>query len=480
MSTTSPPSRTNKDLLKDLRPPVARFYPFDLHTHSIGSHDVCVANHFYALPESLRNAICPTDNPNKYSLPHSKDPANHQQHDRDVTTPELMQAFYQSLRHQRDTLIADENISDTDNWCIVGITDHNTAHFSTMLSQYAWTQRSTDRLIVLPGIELEVQFPVEGTGNTCPLHILCLFAPCTTASDIRLSINESRPSDTPNWDFGVPIAVSQLPPFIQKLRNHERYPAVCVAAHVWSSKGIASEPKKIILESLDADITRLQGELGRARDQNDGSDEREIELRLDRLISRKNDADDIHLTVLRLMGQCGFDGLQVRDQSHEAHYRRLHRFRDQHGRAVPIICSDAHTPTLVFRSGKYIPYMKLDVSVLSTGQAAAVFDEIRKRALRFGETRTTFSTPGRVSYWIEGIEIVPDASNAREFWEVPSTEQPIEGCRRAFTLPLSRNLNCFIGGRGSGKSSLIEAIAFLADNGKFGSDQQLWIRAATS
>ncbi len=484
MTTANPSGRTNKELLKALRPPVARFYPYDLHTHSLGSHDVCHGSHFLALPEDLRNAIAPsptiasddastpgatatTSETVGISLPLSKSPTDHQKHDRDVTTPEFVEAFYKSLCSRRDTLITDENITPSDNWCIVGITDHDAAEFSTAVSHLAWSRRANDRLLILPGIELEVRFPVEGATSPCPLHILCLFAPCTKASDIRLAINESRPPSTPSWDFGVPISVDLLPPFIQRLRNHQQYPAVCVAAHVWSSKGIASEPKKMVLESLDADITRLQGELERAKEENDGSDEREIESRLKKLVARRNDTDDIQLTVLRLIGQCGFDGLQVRDQSHEAHYRRLHRFRDQHGRAVPIVCSDSHTPSGVFLSGDNIPYIKLDVEILSRGDAGAVFDEIRKRALRFGETRTTYSSPGRVSHWIEGIEIVPDAMNAREFWEAPSDGATSTKGRTSFTLPLSRNLNCFIGGRGSGKSSLIEAIAFLADQSKF-------------
>lgn len=498
---TTPPGRTNKDLLKALRPPVARFYPYDFHTHSLGSHDVCYGHRFLALPEDLRNAVssqyvAPSGggdappaktgslSPN-ISLPLSREPNDHKKHDHDVATPEFVSAFYQSLCDRRDALVKEESISPSDNWAIVAITDHDTAQFSSLLSQQAWSKRVADRLIVLPGIELEVRFPLEATSNTCPLHILCLFAPCTTASDIRLAINEAKPSTTPTWDFGVPINVAELPSFIQRLRNHQTYPAVCIAAHVGSSKGIASEPKKVILESLDADITRLQGELERAKADNDGSDERDIQSRLNKLVARRDNSDEIHLTVLRLMGQCGFDGLQVRDQSHEAHYRRLHRFRDQHGRAVPIVCSDSHTPTGVFLAGDDIPYIKLNVETLSGGDPTAVFDEIRKRALRFGETRTTYASPDRVTHWIEGIEIVPDAASAREFWEVASEGAPSPVGKAPFTLPLSRNLNCFIGGRGSGKSSLIEAIAFLADKTEFKQegakkekDREDWYRRA--
>jgi ABC-type lipoprotein export system ATPase subunit len=57
-----------------------------------------------------------------------------------------------------------------------------------------------------------------------------------------------------------------------------------------------------------------------------------------------------------------------------------------------------------------------------------------------------------VSKWIEGIEVIPDAAGAANFWPTASN---------SFDLPFSRNLNCIIGGRGSGKSSVIEAIGFL-------------------
>ena len=462
--------RTNKQLLKELRSPVARFYPFDLHTHTIGSHDVCVGQYFANLPESLRTAIAAASG--EYQLPLAKDPADHQLHDNNVSTPYFVNAFYEALCERRDSLAKTENISDTDNWCVLGVTDHNTSHFATKLSSLAWERRSNDRLIVLPGIELEVHFPIEVDAARCHIHMLCLFEPTISAASIRAAINDARSASTPNWDFGAPIVVTNLPLFVSQLRGHAQYPSACVAAHVWSSKGIAAEPKKVILESIDAKIARLQGEAERARAEQNLSDERNIQSQILTLTTRRSNQDEIELSVLRLMGQCGLDGLQVRDQSHEAYYRRLHRFRDTHGRAVPIVCSDSHTPSSVLQSGNNIPYMKLDVRILSNGAPKDVFDEVRKRALRFGETRTTYSKPGSVSYWIEGIEIVPDASDAREFWAAESPHGGESGAKGRLTLPLSRNLNCFIGGRGSGKSSLIEAIAFLADGSKFSDEGQ--------
>lgn len=475
---------SNKDLLKKLRPPVARFYLYDFHIHSIASHDVCHGAHYKLLPQDLLNKLEPAEplteevnasssstlpkKRNSIAFPLTKSPTDRRKHDCDVSLErEFVSAFYESLIARRDSVTATENIPTSDNWAILALTDHDVCEFACALSKHAWEKRSTDKLIILPGIELEVRFRIDEANTDCPLHILCLFAPCTKSSDIRIAINNANANPADTWDFGTTLDVTDLPQFIENLRNHSAYPAACIGAHVSSSKGIESEPKKRILESLDVEIIRLQGEIERARTESDSADERDLQARLDKLSSCKKDPDATHLKVLRLIGRCGFDALQVVDQSHETHYRRLHRFRDQHGRAIPIICSDSHTPNNIFNAGAGLPYIKLNIDTISNGDANKVFDEIKNRALRFGETRTTFTSPGQVSYWIEGIEIIPDASNARRFFKYPKTSQETESDSDAFILPLSRNLNCFIGGRGSGKSSLIEAIAFLNDQTEF-------------
>ena len=136
----------------------------------------------------------------------------------------------------------------------------------------------------------------------------------------------------------------------------------------------------------------------------------------DAVTAHREDGEGIHLEVLKLIGSCGFDALQIRDQTHEAHYRRLHRFLDTKGRAVPIVCSDAHNPDDVFSCKTGIPYAKVSSTVLSQGTPATIFDEMRSRVLRFGETRMTYGSPGRVRHWIEGIEIALDAAEAHAFW----------------------------------------------------------------
>ena len=459
-------ARTNKQVLNSLKPPVARFYPCDLHVHSLGSFDVWQSGRLENLPDELRRMMAEVGDGAQLRLPLSKEPSDAGDFDKRITQPSLVAAFYDSLLQRRTQVAQAGGAADSDNWAIVGITDHNTAHFSTALSQLAWDRRGADRLVVLPGIELEVVFPFPGTSAECHVHILCLFAPCTEASDIRIAIHDSGP-DSHSWNFGQQLRTSELAACIDRLRSHPAYPSICIAAHVWSSKGMENEPKKLRFAYLDAEIARLQGEMLRAETGNSVAEIQDIERRISSLTSQRDDAEEIHLEVLRLIGTCGFDALQVRDQTHEGHYRRLHRFLVSKGRAVPIVSSDAHSPSAVFSCGTGVPYAKVSSVVLNQSNPAAVFDELRSRVLRFGETRMTYASPGRVSHWIAGIEIVRDASNSSTFWSysLPSKNGPDNNI--SFTLALSRNLNCFVGGRGSGKSAGIEAISFLTEKHLF-------------
>src|SRR5487761_1333038 len=441
--------RPNREFLKSLRTPVAHFYLCDLHVHSVGSADVAIGARYDALPTDIQSRLPKLD----------KEPTDLARYDADVENNVPIDVFYNHLLCRRDAVATEQSLEETDNWAIVGVTDHNTCTYACRLAEYAWERRSQNRLVILPGIELDVHFPLPVAGSSdCRVHLLSLFQPETSASDIRIAINDARQS-SPAWQPGQPVRTANLPAFVNALRHHASYPAICIAAHVWSSKGIAAEPRKLILDSLEAEIARLEG----ARQDSTEGERRELDRQLEQLVSRKNATDDLALDVLRLIGSCGFDALQVREKSDERHYRRLHRFREEHGRASPLIASDAHSPSSVFACAGGVPFAKVARAPASMS-SVDLFKEIRDHTLRYGETRLTCSTPGRVTHWIEGLEIIPDAQDARKFWPVGTGnhQDANESVEASFILPLSRNLNCLIGGRGSGKSAAIEAIAFVA------------------
>jgi energy-coupling factor transporter ATP-binding protein EcfA2 len=419
------------------------------------------------LPQSLQSELAGLSGKGALDLtfPIKKAPSDPGAYDEQLSKTGLVDTFYQALKTRRDEVVHAEGIEESDNWSIVGVTDHNCAHFSAALSKLAWESKSTNRLIVLPGLELDVSFDVPGATDKCHVHILCLFEACTKASDIRVAINECKDPNTNAWSFGEGIRVSELPDFVGQLRSHSTYPAICVAAHVWSSKGVNKEISKTIFESVDARVARLEGELARATVDGAEAEIRELTESLAAANAQGEQKDETYAKTLRLIGTCGFDALQVRDRSHETHYRRLHRFRQEQGRSVPIICSDAHSPDRVFDCFGEVPYAKVSSQSLAATHPRELFDELRNRVLRFGETRTTYTAPGSVNQWIDGIEITPDSKDARRFWR--TGEDVNAGESGSYIFSLSRNLNCLVGGRGSGKSAVVEALAFLTQNDQY-------------
>ena len=441
---------TNKELLKTLKSaPRARFYLCDLHVHSPASSEVRLGDRFDQLSSEEQQLLgqAPARIVNQ--------PVSYEE---GVLSVFPVSRYYELLVEHRNNVTVQEAISQGDDWAFVAITDHNVCSYAASLSNYAWERRKRNRLVVLPGIELDVIFPVGGGGKT-EAHVLLIFSPGTQASDIRVAIHGLTTND---WKFGQAADVTSLSDFVNGIRNHANYPAIAIAAHVSSGKGVREEAKRrweeATFTAIDAAIARTSAEY----DQNPHADKEALTSRLEQLKKeREEETEQVSIDVLKLVGTCGFDGLQVSCKQDEIHYRRLHRFHPSFGRAVPIIASDAHRIADVFASKTNIPFLKLPVQLTDADPDRIL--SLMRHAIRYGETRFSYSTPGQVMSWISGLEISPDAAGASKFWPFG----PDGVGRKSFVLPLSRNLNCLVGGRGSGKSAAIEAIAFVTAPASF-------------
>ncbi len=424
---------TNADFVKKLRDAKtqwARFCLCDFHVHSPASYDVRKPGLYEQLSAAEQEMLKDIAIPNA-----STDLVAHEQA---VLAAYPVAEFYSRLVARRNEIATQLGLSEAEDWAIVAITDHNVCEYSAKVSEMAWNERINNRLIVMPAIELDIIFPVDGAEGNASIHLLTIFTPCTTAADIRVAIHDA--SGGIDWKPGnKSLTIQSLPEFVQKLRRNTTCPAICVAAHVSSSKGVQSETKNKLLSYVDAEIVALE-----SSKLTEGANKQEIQKQIEYIKENK-----VALEVLKIIGECGFDALQVSNVTDEKHYRRLHRFKQEHGRSTPIVCSDAHVSSDVFNAGdNAVPHLKV---CRTPNTQPEWMNEIRK-AIRCGETRFTHIAPGNVSKWIEGIEVIPDAEGAANFWPTASN---------SFDLPFSRNLNCIIGGRGSGKSSVIEAIGFL-------------------
>lgn len=437
--------KSNQEFRKKVQGTKAKFYLCDFHVHSPASTDLRNGKRFDELNDEEKDLIklIPEDLKNK--------PVEYEDKVLEVFK---VDNYYNMLLRRRNAIVQAEGIPEGEDWAFVAITDHNVCKYSYQLSKYAWDNRKTNRLIILPGMEIDVSFQCSDQ-LTVKIHVLSIFAPNTSDSSIRTVIVNSCGH---NWDFGSEVTVSSLTDFISKLRNNTDYPSICIAAHVASSKGLQKEAKErisVTMNNLQVAIARTEGELHLADDKNKD----DVKARLEALKSEFKEEGEITLEVLKLIGECGFDALQVSGKQDEVHYRRLHRYEKQYGRSVPVISSDSHAVDNIFKCGEMIPYLKMS-NISSALTDIEIFSTIKDRALRYGETRFSYSHPGKVAKWIAGIEIVQDAANAKDFW-------PFDATDKNFVIPFSRNLNCLIGGRGSGKSAVIDAISFLTTPQRF-------------
>ena len=441
---------TNADLLKVLKSAGrAQFYLCDLHVHSPASPDVRCGDRFKQLSEEEQELLA--------QVPEAaaNDPVSYE---KEVLSAFPVSRYYELLIERRDALAQQESILQGEDWAFVAITDHNVCNYSADLAKYAWEFRGNSRLIVLPGMELDVSFPVNRKDRT-DAHIILIYPPGIQTSDIRVAIHDLAAN---TWTFGKTAEVDSLPEFVHGLRNHTNYPAIAIAAHIASEKGLRGAVRKVREEdtftNLDAAIARTLAELEHGPD----ADKQALSSRLGQLKKDRNqEAEQISLDVLTLVGACGFDGLQVSCKLDESHYRRLHRFRTAFGRGVPLVASDAHRIDDIFVCEGNLPYLKLPV-MSTSATLEDVFSSVR-HAIRYGETRFSYATPAQVTRWISGLRIIPDRDDASRFWPFNAKD----GEPESFVLPFSRNLNCLVGGRGSGKSAAIEAIAFITEPTKF-------------
>lgn len=444
--------RTNLEFLEALKgTPEARFYLCDFHVHSPASTDALSQ---MILKGYLKEEDMFPEGNKKTEMP--------LEFEKRVQHLFSVEDYFRLILSRRDEIIKAEEITPGENWSFVAITDHNVCGYATRLSHYAWERRKTDRLIILPGIELEAIFPVSQLASA-KAHILCIFPPCTQEAYIVEAINRARNSEEDMWHLGESMTTRDLPTFIKKLRNHSDYPAICIAAHPGTTKGIQEETKEALLQAkmgyldtLDAEIARIEGELKHGEE----PDRQTLTKDLQELLQKRSQERDVSLDVLELIGACGFDALQVKGQHEEKHYRRLHRYQEEYGRAVPIIASDAHVCEAIFTCESNIPYIKIDK--MSGGKDGHVIWKDLRDAIRFGETRFGYTSPKPAVRWISGIEISRESDESSGFWPTMNGENG-----SSFILEFSRNLNCLIGGRGSGKSAVIEALGFLTNKFPF-------------
>ncbi|WP_176226013.1 TrlF family AAA-like ATPase [Candidatus Hakubella thermalkaliphila] len=304
---------------------------------------------------------------------------------------------------------------------VVAITDHHKSRVACELAA-----KTQDQVLILPGMEIAVQC---SEFEDAWIELLVIFPPEMCSEDIdRVFANTGMPDYT-RRRAGSKITRMRIGDFIRRVHENG---GICIASHVNSNAGVrnymlVSNVRRL---SISRDIKYLEekrelipqekGRLGQLRGEK---------------ITWENTLQDKYL---KLLVELEVDGVEVQKPEDIEHYRGVHVAAHGLKSIACLLSSDAHRVGDIGLSG-HTTFLKMG-RVNHEGVRRALKDpEVRIRLEEeFNRTRQPY---------VKGLE----------FW--PLSED--KGFFQKETIGFSENLNCLIGGRGAGKSAIIDAVRFL-------------------
>lgn len=289
------------------------------------------------------------------------------------------------------------------NFDLAVITDHMRCTYATRVST---ASRSESDFLVLPGMEVNVR--PEAAITCSRLHVLAILPEgASTEGFSRLFAGLDGIPDDAIRTGNEEVSGLRLAEWISCVHAEN---GLCIAAHVNSPQGIRNH-----FRQTGEDIIRLLAIDSETRDEQE-----------------KDLSDELKEYLLEV----GFDAIEIAKASDKRHYRWKSTVR---GRvvAIPVTMQlDAHCIEDFARPDR-VTWIKMTTLSLKG----------LRDALRFPETRIRFSSdlPTPPSPHLLGLEIVGDGTSLFEKERIAFAE----------------NLNCLIGPRGSGKSTIVEALRYV-------------------
>lgn len=303
---------------------------------------------------------------------------------------------------------------------IVAITDHNRCRTACAIARLG-----DNPVMFIPGMEITARCSSIGVEH---IHVVGLFPPGTASETIdRIFMNSGMPAydDRDERSMVLHVTVGQLIQAIHQVGG------LCIAAHVNTDSGAREYLRASNVRRLQylREIERLRG----VGDPTDADEKRLAEL--DGLLSlRENELQD---RFLLFIAEAGFDAIEIQKPDDVQHYSSAHCAPLGLPPVACLLSSDAHCARDVGLRG-HTTYLKM---------AIPGFDGIRK-ALLDPETRIRYEEEATIPAVIAGVSFRPMEEEATGFF-------------RDCTVGFSDNLTCLIGGRGAGKSAVIDALRFV-------------------
>lgn len=283
------------------------------------------------------------------------------------------------------------------------ITDHMRCSYASRVSN---ASRNHSSFLVLPG--MEVSFQPEAAISCTRLHLLVILPEGSTPERFsRLFATLTNIPDDASRTGNEVVRNMRLADFIARVHAED---GLCIAAHVNSQQGVRHH-----FRQTGEEIIRL--------------------LTIDPNTQAEQERD-LSNELKEYLLEANFDALEVAKAAEKRHYRWESTVRNRQV-VIPVTMQlDAHCIEDLDRPER-VTWIKM-----TTLSLRALSD-----ALKFPETRIRFSSelPTPPSPRLLGVEILGDDKSL------------FEKERIAF----SENLNCLIGPRGSGKSTIVEALRYV-------------------
>lgn len=317
-----------------------------------------------------------------------------------------------------------ESASDPQkNLSIIAITDHNKSRVAENISKL-----STNKIIILPGMEADIQAS-EFDNKT--IHLLIIFPQGTSSIDIDKVFPQASGMDLYDKRDEDSKANIHIKAFINATHG---LGGICIASHVNSESGtrdyfFTSNIEKL---SIKKKIEILQYK----------SDKKDITPKeckeLEKLKRRKiNHENKIQNQYLSFLSKYDFDAVEIAKPEEREFYQDVHVHELGIRPIACIISSDAHNLEDIGLKG-YSTYIKM----------TKVGIEDLKKAFKDPEVRIRYEGDAIV----QKVQKIIGISFRSGFFKDE-------------VFGFSENLNCIIGGRGSGKSALIDAIRYIFKKG---------------
>lgn len=298
---------------------------------------------------------------------------------------------------------------------LVAITDHHKSKFSSEVSKLS----KDKRVVVLPGMEINVKVS-EFTNKK--IQLLVIFPQGKNFTDIeRIFPAGFEDYEKRNKKTYLDNKIDEIIQGVHSLGG------VVIAAHVNDDKGL----RKFFFKQ-DPQLVSISKKIKEIESKKTKTSEEEKRL-LNLKKQTKSLRDDIQNRYLNFLVNHEIDAVQIKEPSEKLHYKDDHTKSLNLNPFPCILASDAHN-TADIGLNEFCIYVKME----NLG-----IDGLRK----------AFLDPGvRIKHETEILK--------SEFSKIKGI-QFSGGFFNDINMAFSDNLSCLIGGRGSGKSAIIDAIRYL-------------------